>query len=204
MKHQIHSSLAHLAVEIAKLTPDPRNARAHDERNLRAVEESFREHGQVKPIVVQLKSDDGKAMVIRAGNASTEVASRMGWTHIAAVVLDVPDKEAKAYALRDNRSADLAEWDLPNLGAELRELKEAGVDVSTLGWEPFEYEPLMEAEWKPPEETGEEFDNPAKLTAIKFTDEQLEDIKRVVGGKGKVTAEAIVARLTSMLPETTN
>lgn len=202
MKHQIHSSLAHLAVAIADLTPDPRNARAHDERNLKAVEESFREHGQVKPIVVQLKADDGKPMVIRAGNASTEVASRMGWTHIAAVVLDVPDKDAKAYALRDNRSADLAEWDLPNLGAELRELKEAGVDIDALGWEPFEYEPIIEAEWKPPENTGEEFDNPAKLTAIKFTDEQLEDIKRVVGGK-KVTAEAIVARLTGTLADPT-
>lgn len=203
MKHQIHSSLAHLAVAIKDLTPDPRNARSHDERNLKAVIESFTAHGQLKPIVVQAKSDDGKAMVIRAGNASTEAASRMGWTHIAAVIVDVPDKEAKTYALRDNRTADLAEWDLPNLGAELRDLKDAGVDISGLGWEPFEYEPLMEAEWKPPENTGEEFDTPAKMTAIKFTDEQLEDIKRVVGGK-KVTAEAIVARLTGTLGDPTN
>jgi len=203
MKHQIHSSLAHLAVEIATLTPDPRNARAHDERNLKAVMDSLREHGQVKPIVVQRVSDGGKPNVIRAGNASTEAASRLGWTHVAAVILDVPDKEAKAYALRDNRTADLAEWDLPNLGAELRDLQESGVDVSLLGWEAFEYEPLMEAEWKPPENTGEEFDTPGKGTSIKFTEEQIEAVKAAVGGK-KVTAAAIVARLTEALPGTTN
>lgn len=203
MKHQIHNSLASLAVAIKDLTPDPRNARSHDDRNLAAVMESFRQHGQVKPIVVQAKADDGKTMVIRAGNASTEAASKLGWTHIAAVVLDVPDAEAKAYALRDNRTADLAEWDLPNLGAELRDLKDMGVDVSTLGWEPFEYEPLMEAEWKPPEQTNEEFDPPGKATSIRFTEEQIETIKQAVGGR-KVTAEAIVARLTVQLPNPTN
>jgi hypothetical protein len=198
MTHNIHASLANLVVEIASLTPDPRNARQHDERNLKAVEDSFREHGQVKPIVVQRLSDNGRPMVIRAGNASTEVASRMGWSHIAAVVLDVKDKEAKSYALRDNRTADLAEWDLPNLGAEMRELKDLGVDVASLGWEPFEYEPLMEAEWKPPGNTGEDFDVPGKGTSIKFTEEQMESMQAAVGGK-KVTAESIVTRLTLSL-----
>lgn len=120
MKHQIHSALAALAIEIRDLTPDPRNARQHDERNLAAVVRSLEEHGQVKPIVVQLRSDKGASNVIRAGNATTAAASRLGWTHVAAVVLDVKDKEARAYALRDNRTADLAEWDLPNLGGEPR------------------------------------------------------------------------------------
>ena len=194
--HKIHNSLADLAVEIVSLTPDPRNARSHDERNLKSVEDSLREHGQVKPIVVQRLSDKGLAMVIRAGNATTQAASRMGWTHVAAVVLDVGDKEARAYALRDNRSADLAEWDLPNLGAELRELKEDGFDVSTLGWEPFEYEPLMEAEWTPGPNTGETFDTPGKAHSVKFTEEQFEILKTAMGG-AKPTAEAIVARLTA-------
>lgn len=203
MTHQIHSSLAGLAVEISSLTPDPRNARAHDERNLKAVEDSLREHGQVKPIVVQRVSDKGLAMVIRAGNATTEAASRMGWSHVAAVVLDVGDKEARAYALRDNRSADLAEWDLPNLGAELRDLKADGFDVSTLGWEPFEYEPLMEAEWTPPGQTGEEFDPPGKGHSIKFTEDQFETLKQSIGGT-KPTAETIIARLTAALADTTN
>lgn len=200
MNHRIHNSLAGLAVEIAKLTPDPRNSRAHDERNIEAVMTSFREHGQVKPIVVQRQSDGGRQLVIRAGNASTEAASRLGWTHIAAVVIDVPDKEAKAYALRDNRTADLAEWDLPNLGAELRELKDMGVNVAELGWEPFEYEPLMEAEWKPPTPTDEQFDQPGKGTSIKFTEDQIETIKTAIGGK-KVTADVIVARLTASLQD---
>ena len=157
------------------------------------MEASFAAHGQVKPLVVPRRSDKGLPMVIRAGNASTEVASRMGWTHIAAVILDVGDKEAKAYALRDNRTADLAEWDLPNLGAEMRELKDAGVDMDSLGWAPYEYEPLIEAEWTPPATTGEEFDSPGKAHSVKFTDEQYDALKGVIGGK--VSADAILARL---------
>src|SRR5689334_11477827 len=121
--HHIHPGLVTLAVPVGGLTPDPRNARSHDERNLDAVVASYRDHGQRKPIVVQLKSDAGLAMVIRAGNASVLAAKKLGWTHIAAVVVDEPDKAAKKYALRDNRTADLAEWNLPNLGAELRDLK---------------------------------------------------------------------------------
>lgn len=157
---------------------------------------SLEEHGQVKPIVVQRKSDKGLPNVIRAGNATTAAASRLGWTHVAAVVLDVGDKEARAYALRDNRTADLAEWDLPNLGAEMRDLKAGGYDIATLGWEAFEYEPLMEAEWTPPENTGEEFDTPGKGHSVKFTAEEFEALQASMGGK-KVTAAAILARLTS-------
>lgn len=183
MNHQIHSSLAGLAVEISTLTPDPRNARQHDERNLKAVIDSFREHGQVKPIVVQRVSDKGLPMVIRAGNASTTAAKALGWTHIAAVVLDVSDKEARAYALRDNRTADLAEWDLPNLGAELRALKDDGFDVTTLGWEAFEYEPLMEAEWKPAPKNDEEFTHPGKKHNVSFTDAEFEQLKSLLGKK---------------------
>ena len=195
MKHKIHSSLESLAVEIASLTPDPRNARAHDERNLEAVIASFTDHGQVKPIVVQRLTDKGQPMVIRAGNASTDAAKALGWTHIAAVILDVDDKDAKKYALRDNRTADLAEWDLPNLGAEMRELADAGVDVSTLVWQSYEYEPLMQAEWKPPENSGESFDAPGRGHSLKFTADEWSRAVAACGGK-KPTAEQIINALT--------
>jgi hypothetical protein len=196
MKHKIHKDLIHLAVEVAALTPDPRNARSHDERNLKAVIDSLERHGQVKPIVVQLKSDSGLDFVIRAGNATTEAASRLGWTHVAAVMLDYGDIEARAYALRDNRTAELAEWDLPNLGAEMRDLRDAGFDVAVLGWEIYEYEPLMEAVWTPPTPTGEEFEQPGKGHSIKFTDEQYEQLTTAIGTK-TVKAADIVARLAA-------
>lgn len=196
MKHQIHKDLASLAVEIGSLTPDPRNARAHDSRNIDAVKTSLTAHGQVKPIVVQLRSDAGLSMVIRAGNASTDAAKALGWTHIAAIVLDVPDKDAKAYALRDNRTADLAEWDLPNLGAEMRELSDAGVDVASLGWAPYEYEPLMEAEWKPPENSGEAFDTPGRGHSMKFTADEWARVLAANDGK-KPTPEQIINALTA-------
>lgn len=192
-KHHIHPGLVTLAVPLTSLNPDPRNARSHDDRNLEAVVGSYRDHGQRKPIVVQLRADNGTPMVIRAGNASAEAAKKLGWTHIAAVVVDEPDKEAKRYALRDNRTADLAEWHLPNLGAELRDLKGAGVDVSDLGWEPFEFQPLMEAEWKPPDNDGTTFDTPGKFHNIRFADGEFEALQARLGSKP--TAAAIMAAL---------
>jgi ParB-like chromosome segregation protein Spo0J len=37
-------------LEIDKLTPDPNNARKHDETNLKAIEHSLQSFGQRKPI----------------------------------------------------------------------------------------------------------------------------------------------------------
>lgn len=189
----IHPSLLPLAVDIASLTPDPRNARAHDERNIKSVVDSYREHGQLKPIVVQRRTDKGLEMVIRAGNASTEAAKRLGWTQIAAVVIDGPDKAAIAYALRDNRTAELAEWDLANLGAELRVLQEEGISLESVGWEEFEYKPLIAAEWEPAEVSNEEFQFTDRRVGIMFTRKQFEALKSYLGSKP--TADLIMERL---------
>jgi ParB-like chromosome segregation protein Spo0J len=95
-----------LVVEIGTLTPDAENARSHDERNIESIAASLRRYRQRKPIVVQA---DGNR--VRAGNGTLQAAKRLGWTHIAAVVVEENDVEAAAYAIADNRTAELAEWD---------------------------------------------------------------------------------------------
>ena len=102
----IHPSLQHLSVALDALTPDPENARVHTDRNLDAIAGSLSVYGQRKPIVVQR---DG--MIVRAGNGTVEAARRLGWTEIAAVVVDEADIRAAAYGLADNRTAELASWD---------------------------------------------------------------------------------------------
>ena len=190
MKHGIIPSLASMAVEIASLTPDPRNARLHDERNIKSVMASYREHGQRKPIVVQLKADDGTPMVIRAGNGQTEAAKRLGWTHIAVTVIDESDKEAIAFALRDNRTAELAEWNLEVLGESLRVLESEGVDLADVGWESYEAAPLMAAEWNPPPNTGEDFVVPEKRVSLMFSSSQWDELKGLLNAKP--TAEDVL------------
>lgn len=125
-------------VEIASLRLDPRNARKHGEKNLKAIEDSLRRFGQQKPIVVLT---DGTVI---AGNGTLEAAKRMGWTHIDIARTSLEGSEATAYGIADNRTADLAEWDNAALGALLDELK--GVDpdlVRSIGFELGDIDSLL-------------------------------------------------------------
>jgi hypothetical protein len=145
---RIHPDLASLARPVAELSPDPRNARLHDRRNTDAIKASYQAHGQLKPVVVQRVTDAGQAMVIRAGNGSLAAVKELGWTHLACVVVDMSDRDAIAFALRDNRSAELAEWDWQVVATELAGFDQVeGFDVGTLGWSESEVAPLRETTW---------------------------------------------------------
>jgi hypothetical protein len=148
-KHRIHPQLLQLAVPVGELTPDPRNARLHGERNLEEVARSYAQHGQRKAIVVQRVADDGTPMVVRAGNGQLEAAKRLGWTHIAALVVDERDHEAIAFAIRDNRTAELAEWDW-RVVAETMVQHETTAGAGTfaeLGFSATETAPLRQTTW---------------------------------------------------------
>ena len=98
---------------IADLSEDPANARRHGERNLEQIKASLRRFGQQKPIVVDA------ANVVRAGNGTLAAARALGWTTIAAVRSELAAADLSAYAIVDNRSAELAEWDAEVLSATL-------------------------------------------------------------------------------------
>lgn len=124
MNAKIHPDIASLARPLAELTPDPRNARRHNTDNIVQVMTSYQKHGQLKPVVVQRVADDGTLMVVRAGNGQCEAARKLGWTHVACTVVDMRDAEAIAFAIRDNRTAELAEWDGGVLADVLRDLRD--------------------------------------------------------------------------------
>ena len=117
-------------VNIDDLDLDPRNARKHDAKNLKAIADSLEQFGQRKPIVVW-----GRTVV--AGNGTMAAARTLGWTEIQ--IVRVPDDwssdQVKAYALADNRSAELAEWDEQVLASQLLELQQAEFDIELLGFE---------------------------------------------------------------------
>jgi DNA modification methylase len=115
----IAEPLRPLALPIADLVLDAANARRHPEKNMEAIVASLTRFGQRLPIVVQKQG-----MIVRAGNGRVEAAKRMGWSHIAAVVVDESAVEATAFAIADNRSAELAEWDDETLASLLNTLPE--------------------------------------------------------------------------------
>jgi DNA modification methylase len=121
-------------LQIKDLTPDPQNARQHDEKNLKAIQGSLKEFGQRKPIVI---TEDG---VIVAGNGTVEAAKRLGWTKIECVQVpgDWTAEQTKAFALADNRTAELAAWSPEVLAAQLVELEASGFQIEEFGFEKIE------------------------------------------------------------------
>ena len=119
------------SVPIGKLTTDPSNARKHSDQNIAVIVESLRQFGQRKPIVIN--SDN----YVIAGNGTLSAALELGWKEIA--VARVPDdwsrEQQMAYALADNRSAELAEWDQERLDEQVFELQAAEFDVVGLGFD---------------------------------------------------------------------
>lgn len=121
-------------MKIADLTPDPQNARTHDDTNLKAIEGSLKEFGQRKPIVITQDN------TIAAGNGTVAAAKELGWTDIQAVRVpaDWDADRIKAFALADNRTAELATWNPEVLADHLIELDAVGYEVSDFGFEALE------------------------------------------------------------------
>jgi len=103
-------------IAIADLSQDPANARVHPERNLAAITASLRRFGQQTPIVID------KSNVVRKGNGTLQAAIAMGWDSIDCIRTELTSSDAIAYAIADNRTSELAEWDDDVLAAQLQGL----------------------------------------------------------------------------------
>ena len=116
----IAEPLRPLAVAIDAVAQDPRNARRHDEANLKAIKKSLKRFGLRVPIVV-----NGSNGLILAGNARWQVAKDLGWSMIAVVYVTDDANTATGFALADNRTAELAAWDDTLLAELLADLKQS-------------------------------------------------------------------------------
>lgn len=114
-------------VAIETIRPDSKNVRRHGKRNLEAIAVSLKRFGQQKPIVVDR---DG---VVCAGNGTLEAARKLGWKQIDIVRTTLTGAELRAYAVADNRTAELAEWDSEALATLL-----ADPEIGDVGFDPAE------------------------------------------------------------------
>ena len=125
------------SVAIESISQDPANVRRHGERNLSAIVASLRKFGQQKPIVV---SKDG---IILAGNGTYEAARKLGWDKIDIVRSKLTGSEATAYAIADNRTAELAEWHEIELAETLRALQSEEFEIEAAGFLDVEVDQLL-------------------------------------------------------------
>lgn len=114
----VAEGLRPLAVPVADLVLDPRNARDHDERSVSAIAASLREFGIRKPVIVRRDT-----RVVIAGNGSIQAAKLNGWTHYPVILVDDDDRTATKFAIADNRTAELSTWNQDQLAALLNEVE---------------------------------------------------------------------------------
>jgi site-specific DNA-methyltransferase (adenine-specific) len=121
-------------VNINSLTPDPANARKHDERNISAIADSLRLFGQRKPITVTPDS------IVITGNGTVRAAKSLGWTEIviARTPIGWTHEQIRAWAIADNQTATLAEWDDKILADQLLELDATGWNLEEIGFSNLE------------------------------------------------------------------
>jgi hypothetical protein len=115
---------------IKDLIPDPENRRKHNPRNIGLVVDTLHNVGAARSIVID---EDN---VILAGNGVTEAAAEAGITRVRVIEADGQEliavrrvgltaEQKRALAIADNRTAELAEWDVEQLRADV----DAGLDL---------------------------------------------------------------------------
>lgn len=130
---------------IKDLKPDRKNRRKHNPRNISMIEQSLNEVGAGRSIVIDENNN------ILAGNGTVEAAAQAGITRVQVIEADgdtliavkrtgLNDEQKRKLALYDNRTAELAEWDIEQLLADTQ----AGMDFEGVFF-PRELDNLLEA-----------------------------------------------------------
>jgi hypothetical protein len=141
-------------VSVDQVIFDGGNVRRRDDRAEAAIENSIKQYGPARSIVL-----DGSG-IVRAGNGTLKGFIATGGTEIlkvhagpnqlvAVVRDDWSPVEATGYAIADNQIATKATWDYQGLGATIKSLTESGHEIAALGFEAHELEPILAANWTP-------------------------------------------------------
>lgn len=146
---QIAQQLQPLATPIINLEGLEGNPRKGD---VAAVARSYQTFGQRKPIVAKRTGEnaDGPTGIVIAGNHQLAAARELGWTEIAVVFVEDDDATAKAYALADNRTAELGGYDKEALIALIQEVQPNKDLLTATGWTEGDLIDLLAETHKPP------------------------------------------------------
>ena len=114
--------------DIKEYENNPRN----NEPAVSAVANSIKSFGFKVPIIVDRNN------VIVAGHTRLKASKSLGYTEVPCVIADdLTEEQVKAFRLADNKTAELAEWDLEKLTEELQFID---MDMEQFGFEDLEKE----------------------------------------------------------------
>ena len=108
---------------VADIRPYEKNARKNG-KAVDAVVESINQCGYIAPIIVDENN------VILAGHTRFEALKKLGRSEVECVVKDgLTEEQKKKYRLLDNKTNELADWDLELLAEELDGLDFGALDL---------------------------------------------------------------------------
>ncbi|MCG3127365.1 MAG: hypothetical protein CHACPFDD_02224 [Phycisphaerae bacterium] len=124
---------------LAEIKPYEKNPRDNDAA-VDAVAQSIRQFGFRQPIVV-----DGDGVIV-CGHTRWKAAQKLGLDKVPVhVARDLTPEQVRAYRIADNKTNELAEWNLDLLPLEIAELRDAGIDWSLLGFDADDLAKLFDA-----------------------------------------------------------
>ena len=108
---------------LSELIPYEKNPRKISDEAVNAVAESIQEFGFKNPILVD------KNNVIIAGHTRRLASLKLGMERVPCVVVDdLTPQQIKALRLADNKTNELADWDIGELDLELADLLDMDMD----------------------------------------------------------------------------
>ena len=113
--------------DIGKVKPYAKNPRKNDGA-VESTANSIKEFGWQQPIVVD---NDG---VIIVGHTRLKAAKRLGLKQVPVTIAEnLTDEQVKAYRLADNKTGELADWDVDMLDSELNDI--LNIDMEDFGFD---------------------------------------------------------------------
>lgn len=100
---------------ITDIKPYWRNPR-NNEKAIAAVKASIEQYGFNNPILVDTEN------VIISGHSRYKALLELGYKEVPAIVLELTPAKAKEFRIADNKTSELATWDMDSLIPELREI----------------------------------------------------------------------------------
>lgn len=114
-------------IEVSKLRPWEDNPRRNDHA-VEAVAESIRSFGFNVPILCD------KNLLIVAGHTRWKAAQKLGMLNVPVIIVEIDDAKRRAFAIADNKTAEIAEWDFPKLKEVLDKLRSEDIEIKSLGF----------------------------------------------------------------------
>ena len=126
-----------IEAKIADLKPYPNNPRINDEA-VPVIVTSPPEPGSIGAIIINREN------VIINGHTRVKAMKELGRETIPAIVVDHLTKEQEdALRIADNKTGEIAEWNMDLLKGELQALKDAGFDLGVLAFDHDEIDDIL-------------------------------------------------------------